>query len=66
MVCIILCACDEVKAKAKAAGFSQQTILIRNNPVQSTDANKQRYERELMQLGPYQFLVSDFWGAGPD
>jgi hypothetical protein len=62
MVAIILAASPEAKARAMKAGFREETVLIRNDPVQSTEENKKLIERELFALRPYQFLVSDFWG----
>jgi hypothetical protein len=62
MVAIILAASSETKKLALAAGFREETVLIRHNPVLSTDENKRLIERELFAMRPYQFLVSDFWG----
>ena len=62
MLSIILLASDEVTAKAKAAGFTETTVLIKRSGGQSTEEHKARLERELIALHPYQFLVSDYWG----
>ncbi len=64
MVSIILACNDETKAKALAAGFHEETVLIRHNGVLSNEENKRTLETELFNMRPYQFLVADFWGAG--
>lgn len=67
MIQIILLASDEAKARAKAAGFTEQTVLIRHNGCQSTEENKRKLEREIAhQIRPYQYLVSDYWGASAE
>lgn len=62
MISIILSASDEVKKEAIAAGFKEATVLIRHDPIESCDENKQKLEREIKKMQPHQFLVSDFWG----
>lgn len=64
MIAIILAASDDVKAAAVRAGFREQTVLVRCDAVMSTPDNKAKIETELFAMGPFQFLVSDFWGAG--
>jgi len=64
MVAIILAASETTKAAALKAGFREEPVLIRYNPVLSTAKNKATIERELFEMRPYQFLVSDFWGVG--
>jgi len=67
MICIILAASDDVKTKAKMAGFEEVTVLIRHNAVMSTEEEKRKLETEMFKLGPFQFLVSDYWGVcAPD
>lgn len=66
MISIILSASEETKKLARAAGFTEQTVLVRNNSCMSDDENKGRLERELFAMGPYQFVVSDYFGMGPD
>lgn len=66
MVAIILAASKETKELALKAGFREKTVLIRSDPVLSSSENKEKIERELFEMRPYQFLVSDFLGAGPD
>ena len=66
MVSIILAASPETKAEAIAAGFREATVLLRHNPVTSTEENKRKLESELFILRPAQFLVSDYWGVGAD
>jgi len=64
MVSIILAASKETKELALKAGFREATVLIRHEDVLSLSAIKEKIERELIEMRPYQFLVSDFWGAG--
>jgi len=64
MVAIILAASKETKELALKAGFSEATVLIRRDSVLSLPEIKEKIERELFEMRPYQFLVSDFWGAG--
>jgi hypothetical protein len=66
MVSIILVCNEKVKAEALANGFREETVLVRHNGCMSTEDNKQKLERELFKMRPYQFLVSDFWGAGEE
>ena len=66
MVCIILCASRDAEERAVQAGFTEQTVLIRYDPVQSTDANKKALEREVANLRPFQYLVADYWGMEID
>jgi hypothetical protein len=63
MVAIILAASDKTKKLALAAGFLEETVLIRHDPVESTDEKKRMIERKLFAMRPYQFLVSGYWGA---
>jgi hypothetical protein len=68
-VSIILEASDEAKEKAKAAGFRERVVLVRFEQI-CVGANKKLADeltgRVLQELKPYQYLLSDFWGAGPD
>ena len=66
MVSIILLANEDAKAKAIAAGFREKTVLIRHDPVQSTEANKRKLEDEMLSMRPYQFLAADYWGMCVD
>jgi hypothetical protein len=63
MVCIILDASPEVEAEAVCAGFKKRTVLMREDPVPSTQVNKRILEGELFAMKPWRFLVSDTWGA---
>lgn len=66
MVSIILACSNEVKEKALASGFKEETVLIKHNSVSSTEENKSALEHDLFSMRPYQFLVSDFWGMGAE
>lgn len=66
MISIILAASPEVEEKALAEGFRKETVLIRQEGGLSTPENKQQIESKLFKLRPFQFLVSDYWGMGPD
>ena len=67
MVTIILAASAETKRKALRSGYVEQTILIKSDSVESTEANKVKLEGDCRKLKPYQFLVADYWGmCSPD
>lgn len=66
MISIILSADGHTKQEALKLGFQEQTVLVRHEGGISSDENKRKIEGELFKLQPYQFLVSDFWGAGPE
>lgn len=66
MISIILSADSDTKKEALSLGFEERTVLVRREPGLSTDNNKRKIERQLFQLGPSQFLVSDFWGKKPE
>lgn len=65
MVTIILECNDETKARALASGFREQTVLVKCDPIKTSDENKRRLEQECFTIRPYRFLVSDTWGMGP-
>lgn len=66
MIQIILLASEQTRAAALASGFREQTVLIKGEAVPSTPENKARLERECFDLHPFQFAVTDYWGAEPD
>ena len=65
MISIILTASPEVIQDAKADGFVERKVLVKHHGCKSTEENKSELEKQLRKLGPYQFLVSDFWGMAP-
>jgi len=67
MVSIIMAAGDEARERAKSAGFREFSVLLRFEGCMSTKEEKARLQTELAtEIKPYQFLVSDYWGMGPD
>lgn len=66
MVSIILACSEEVKLEAIARGFREQTVLVRQESGLSTPKEQARIEVEVGNLRPFQYLVSDYWGMGPD
>jgi hypothetical protein len=65
VISIILAANAEAKERAKAAGFTEYTVLLRHEACMSTQEEKAKRENELaMEIRPFQFLVSDYWGMG--
>lgn len=67
MVSIILASNEETKAMAIAAGFREETVLIRSSGLQSTEENRRKLEAEMRAMKPYQFLAADYWGmCNPD
>ena len=71
MVTIILSASKESEARAKAAGFKKQEVLIRHDgpPIGDKERKKMKcaLEYEMMSaVKPNQFLVGEYWGACPD
>ncbi len=67
MVSIIIRANDETKKRAIAAGFVESSVLIRWEYGISSEKERQRRERDLMdEIHPYQFLVADYWGIRAD
>jgi len=68
MISVILCGNDEATARAKKRGFVEQAVLVRHESILSNDL-KRKEEVEAMirrEIRPYQFLVADYWGMGPD
>jgi hypothetical protein len=61
---VIFAASDKCKESALADGFKEQTVLIKY--VSFEKDKKWEAERDVRKHHPYQFAVTDFWGAGPD
>ena len=67
MVSIILSAYDEAKKLALAAGFREETVLIRHEMVTGSKENEDEIVSEIINnIHPNQFLVANYWGACPD
>jgi hypothetical protein len=63
MISVILAASDEAKQRALAAGFVEQTVLVRYETLKPEGT----IEGELMRtIKPSQFIVGNYWGAGPE
>jgi len=66
MISIILSASEETKERALAAGFKEETVLMRDSFHGDSDMSEEELEDEMYKLGPNQFLISNVWGAIPD
>jgi hypothetical protein len=67
MVSVILAASDQARQKAIVLGFREEKVLIRWEHGISGEDRKVKFEGEIIrEIKPYQFLVADFWGAGPE
>lgn len=67
MISIILEASEEAKVKATKDGFRTREVLVRFEPVVSNEDNRRKLEIQVRdRIKPYQFLVADYWGMGPD
>lgn len=65
MISVILDASDDAKAKALAAGFREQTVLVREegfSPVVRKDTTAGWI---MTNIRPSRFWVGDCWGMGP-
>ena len=51
---------EESKAEMLKRGYTEQTVMIKDV------RTKKEGESELVSCRPYQFAVTDYWGAGPD
>lgn len=51
---------EESKAKLKALGYHEQMVMVKHA------SDKKSGEAELYQCRPFQFAVTDYWGACPD
>lgn len=67
-VSIILAIPEEQKARALENGFREQTVLVRWEAIASNDhRGRERIESQVLRdIRPYQYLLADYWGAGPD
>lgn len=64
MVSIILCQDEDSKQVALTRGFTEQIVLIRYEPGVFGDDEQAKIEAEIVEkIRPFQFLVSDYWGA---
>ncbi len=62
MFAIITAWAKEQEPLLEADGYRKETVYIKHVP----QAAKSRTESDLMRKGIFQFLVSGYWGAGPD
>lgn len=64
MIMIALAYDDECKKELEAKGFREEKLMVRHEPIQSTEENKAKLEHEFfaMRRKTFQFLVSDYWG----
>lgn len=65
MISIVLAAPNAVKAKLKKAGFREETLLVRDEPLVPDGDNQKQILDELKKLGAEQYLVSDYVGSPP-
>ena len=70
MITIVMACSPESQTSLLKKGFTMCHVLVKQSSVQSTEENKRKLEREMFGMPdgerPYQFLVSDYWGMGPD
>lgn len=69
MISIILAWSPEARERAIAAGFRERTVLVRDEVVvPTTDKTKQERitAQVLREIKPFQYLLSSWWGAGPE
>lgn len=69
MVSIVLAAAKESEEELAKLGFKETKVWLKYDSGGGVDAvAKPRCERELfsMKHKPFMFLVSSWWGAGPD
>jgi hypothetical protein len=65
---IVLAASEECQDELRELGFKQETVWMRDAPGTTTDDQKQKGESLVfgMKRKPFMFLVSSWWGMGPD
>lgn len=65
-VSVIFEASAEATARAKAAGFVEKTVLVRQESA-LTEADQDRVTSNVLRLiKPYQYVLTSWWGAGAE